>query len=95
MFAYRDWEATELKNQYTYSLNGVYVTFYSFAESKLQENHHVPKIFQPGSRTFGDVFVAKLGRYQQCGKHGKAVYEDIPRCFFDNPNSPFFVRERE
>lgn len=33
---------------------------------------------------FGDVFVAKLAR-SHCGKHGRAVYEDVPSRFLGLP----------
>jgi hypothetical protein len=83
MSIYRDWETTQIKNQPFEACDGIYMTIYSFAPH-LQENHHVPKTFQPGSRMHGDVFVAKLDRHH-CGKQGRASYEDIHDQFLNLP----------
>jgi hypothetical protein len=80
----RKWEMTQLKNQPVEASNMLYLIIDSFALDDLPENHHIPKGFRPGCRTFGDAFVAKLAR-GQCGKHGWAVYKIFILNFLSCP----------
>lgn len=78
----RHWEITKLKEGDSNCI-GLYMTIYCFDdESGMQENLHVPQIFQTFSGMYGDVFIAKLA-YGQCGMHGWARYEDVRPYFLD------------
>jgi hypothetical protein len=62
----------------------MYMTFFSHAP-RLQENRHVPKMFQSRSSIMhGDVFVAKIDTHD-CGEDGRPRYKDIDRQFLSLP----------